>query len=62
LDVRLTACSRKNIVKKSKEAMARLSEGQLAEASEEGLGSKGAVVPMIMMICSTYLPDFINYW
>ena len=25
-------------------------EGQLAEASEEGLGSKGAVVPMIMMM------------
>jgi len=28
--------------------MAGLSEGQLAEASEEGLGSKGAVVPMMM--------------
>ena len=25
-------------------------EGQLAEASEEGLGSKGAVVPMMMMM------------
>jgi len=25
-------------------------QGQLAEASEEGLGSKGAVVPMIMGI------------
>ena len=24
--------------------------GQLAEASEEGLGSKGAVVPMMMMM------------
>ena len=24
-------------------------QGQLAEASEEGLGSKGAVVPMMMM-------------
>jgi len=34
---------------KSKEATAGLSEGQLAEASEEGLGSKGAVVPMMMM-------------
>jgi len=34
---------------KSKEAMAGLSEGQLAEASEEGLGLKGAVVPMMMM-------------
>jgi len=41
---------RKNIVTKSKEAMAGLSEGQLAEASEEGLGSKGAVVPMMMMM------------
>jgi len=30
--------------------MAVLSEGQLAEASEEGLGSKGAVVPMMMMM------------
>jgi hypothetical protein len=25
-------------------------QGQLAEASEEGLGSKGAVVPMMMMM------------
>jgi len=25
-------------------------EGQLTEASEEGLGSKGAVVPMMMMM------------
>jgi len=25
-------------------------EEQLAEASEEGLGSKGAVVPMMMML------------
>jgi len=25
-------------------------EGQLAEASEEALGSKGAVVPMMMMM------------
>jgi hypothetical protein len=25
-------------------------EGQLAEASEEGFGSKGAVVPMMMMM------------
>jgi len=48
LDVR--TCSGKNIVTKSKEAMAGLSEGQLAEASEEGLGSKGAVVPMMMMM------------
>jgi len=30
--------------------MAGLSEGQLAEVSEEGLGSKGAVVPMMMMV------------
>jgi len=50
LDVRLTTCSGKNIVTKSKIAMAGLSEGQLAEASEEGLGSKGAVVPMMMMM------------
>jgi len=35
---------------KSKEAMVGLSERQLAEASEEGLGSKGAVVPMMMMM------------
>jgi len=28
----------------------RQEQGQLAEASEEGLGSKGAVVPMMMMI------------
>jgi len=49
LDVRLTTSSGQNIVTKSKEALARLSEGQLAEASEEGLGSKGAVVPMMMM-------------
>jgi len=27
-------------------------QGQLAEAYEEGLGSKGAVVPMMMMINS----------
>ena len=27
-----------------------LSEKQMAEASEEGLGSKGAVVPMMMMM------------
>lgn len=26
--------------------------GQLADASEEGLGSKGAVVPMMMMMIS----------
>jgi hypothetical protein len=25
-------------------------QGRLAEASEEGLGSKGAVVPMMMMM------------
>jgi len=49
LDVRLTTYSGKNIVRKSKEAMAGLSEGQLAEASEEGLDSKGAVVPMMMV-------------
>jgi len=30
--------------------MAGLSEGQLAGDSEEGLGSKGAVVPMMMMM------------
>jgi len=30
--------------------MVGLSEGQLAEVSEEGLGSKGAVVPMMMVI------------
>jgi len=48
LDVRLTICSGKNIVTKSKEGMAGLSEGQLEEASEEGLGSKGAVVPMMI--------------
>ena len=30
----------------------RQEQGQLAEASEEGLGSKGAVVPMIMMLSS----------
>ena len=41
MDVRLTTCSGKNIVTKSKEATAGLSEGQLAEASEEGFGSKG---------------------
>ena len=29
--------------------MVGLSEGQLAVASEEGLGSKGAVVPMTMI-------------
>jgi len=34
----LGTCSGKNIVTKSKEAMAGLSEGQLAEASEEGNG------------------------
>jgi hypothetical protein len=28
----------------------RQEQRQLAEASEEGLGSKGAVVPMMMMI------------
>jgi len=50
LDVRLTTCSGKNIGTKSKEAMAGLSEGQLAEASEEGLGSKGAVMPVMMMM------------
>jgi len=50
LDVRLTTCSGKNIVTKSKSVMTGLSEGQLAEASEEGLGSKGVVVPMMMMI------------
>jgi len=49
LDVRLSTCSGKNIVTKPKEVMAGLSEGQLAEASEEGLGSKGAVVSMMMM-------------
>jgi len=48
LDVRLTTSSGKNIVTKSKEAMAGLSQGQLAEASVEGLGSKGAVVPMMI--------------
>jgi len=32
---------------------ANLKKKKLAEASEEGLGSKGAVVPMtMMMICS----------
>ena len=41
MDARLTICSRKSIVTKSKEAK---------EASEEGLGSKGAVVPMMMMM------------
>jgi len=46
LDVRLTTRSGKNIV--IKEAMAGLSEGQLAGDSEEGLGSKGAVVPMMV--------------
>jgi len=33
--------------------MAGLSEGQLAGASEEGLGSQRAVVPMMMMIQDT---------
>jgi hypothetical protein len=41
---------RKNIVTKSKEATAGPFEGRLAEASEEGLGSKRAVVPMMMMM------------
>jgi len=50
LDVGLTTCCGKNIVTKSKESMVGLSEGQLAEVSEEGLGSKGAVVPMMMVI------------
>jgi len=50
LDVRLSTCSGKNIVTKSKEALAGLSEGQLAEASEEGLGSKGAVASMMIMM------------
>ena len=40
---------------KSKEATAGLSEGQLAEASEEGLGSKGAVVPMMMMMLMIFI-------
>ena len=30
-------------------------QGQLAEASEEGLGSKGAVVPMMMMMMMTMM-------
>jgi len=50
LDVRLTTCFGKNIVTKSREAMVGLSEGQLTEASEEGLGSRGAVVPMMMIM------------
>jgi hypothetical protein len=29
-------------------------QGWLAEASEEGLGSKGAVVPMMMMILNLF--------
>ena len=33
----------------------RQEQGQLAEASEEGLGSKGAVVPMMMMISTNFL-------
>jgi len=49
LDVRLTTCSGKNIDTKSEKAMAGLSEGLLAEASEKGLGSKGAVVPMMVI-------------
>ena len=32
--------------------------GQLAEASEEGLGSKGAVVPMMMMMMMMK-PEFL---
>jgi len=54
LDVRLTACCGKNIVMKSIEATAGLSEGQLAGASEEDLGSKGAVVPIMMMMMVIY--------
>ena len=34
-------------------------QGQLAEASEEGLGSKGAVVPMMMMMKND-LPNAIS--
>jgi hypothetical protein len=40
---------------KSKEAMAGPFKGRLAEASEEGLGSKRAVVPMMMMMNSQIL-------
>ena len=36
--------------------MAGLSEGQLAEASEEGLGSKGAVVLLLMLMMKHRCP------
>ena len=39
--------------------MVGLSEGQLAEASEEGLVSKGAVVPMMMMMMMMLLTKYL---
>ena len=35
-------------------------QGQLAEASEEGLGSKGAVVPMMIMMMTMMMPIAVS--